>query len=120
MLFSEYLDTIEGTEDEARLFEQIDTFKDEIAQGANIPVVGKIVAAILALREFNSVAEFRQSDHYQHVAGWYCTIDLDKGIFSLQPGPKFWKKVSIVCGIVSAGLLALWVWRKCCKCCNKA
>lgn len=113
MIFTDYLDSIIGTEDEARLLEQIDTFKDEIAHGVKIPIVGKTVASILALAELGSIAEFKAQTNYAHLEGWRCKINLDNGSFSLYPSKECIAQQAIGLAIIAAIVVLLVIrWKR--------
>ena len=62
MYFAEFLDRIEGTEEEAKFWEQM-SFLDmeEVQKALKIPVLGKTLAALQVLYESKNIAEFRAS-----------------------------------------------------------
>ncbi|MCL2217574.1 MAG: hypothetical protein FWB91_11235 [Defluviitaleaceae bacterium] len=113
MLFTEYLDSVENTDDEARLLEEIAKFKDDLAQAVSVPLVGKIVRAIAALGELGSIEAFKQSEHYHYIEGWDASIDLDKGMFSLYPGAEQRKTILKILAFIGAGIFFLWLFCKC-------
>ncbi|MCL2575974.1 MAG: hypothetical protein FWE33_06030 [Defluviitaleaceae bacterium] len=111
MLFTEYLDSVENTEQETRLLEEIAKIEGDLAQAARIPVVGKGITALLALGELG-IEEFKQSGHYDNIKGLDIAIDLDKGVFAIYPGAVMRRKIFTVAGIVAAVLFGLWLWRR--------
>ena len=115
MIVSKYLDSIEGTEQEALLQKGLaDITKDEdVAKLFNMPLVGKLLHAIVALGSSESIKEFKETEHYTHIKDWGITVfDLEKGYISIHPGPKHLKKIFAVLAIAGAGLLLLKLRKK--------
>ncbi|MCL2620057.1 MAG: hypothetical protein FWD97_03870 [Defluviitaleaceae bacterium] len=105
----EYLLSIEGTEDEGRLFETLENLggtEEELMAATHIPVVGKVITALITLCELGSVTEFKQTSHFDALEGWDFKVDLDKGEFSMYPGSAMRKKILATIGIV-VGLVLL-------------
>ena len=116
MSFVEFLNQIEGTEQEQQLYEEIEKIKGQVGENLDqtmkIPVVGKLFGAILALAEIGSIAEFKESEHYAAVHGWDCKIDLEKGSFNLYPGPEMRKQLFKVLIIVGVAIFLIIRWIK--------
>jgi len=121
MRLNDYLASIQGTEQEEKLFEIIDKYKDDIAeaqgQTAQIPVVGKIVDAIVFLAERGNVADFLDSEYAELAQGLDVSVNLEKGMFNIYPGKEMRRKIFMVLGAVVAVIaLLVLVCRKCRGC----
>jgi len=115
MLFTEFLDSVANTEDEARFFEELDKVMEHLEQATNIPVVGKLIKAIAVLGELRSIEAFKETEHYQSIEGWDIYVDLDKGLLSIYPGAEQRKKIFTVMACIAAGIFLLWLCIKCCR-----
>jgi len=115
MLFTDYLDSVENTDQEARFFEELAKVKDDLAQATSVPIVGKLIRALVALEECGSVEVFKETGHYQCIEGWDISIDLDSGQFSIYPGAEHRKKILMVLALIGAGLFFLWLCRRHCR-----
>lgn len=118
MVISKYLDSVEGTEEEQKLIDGMCKLMEEeaVRQLMTQPVVGKIFTAVDVLGKCESIAEFKETEHYNKIKDWGISVhDIEQGYFSIYPGPKHMKKICAVAGIIGAGLLLL----KLCKCCKK-
>ena len=109
MLLTEYLDSVQNTEQEARLLEELAKLKVYLEQGTGVPIVGKLVKAIVAFIDLGSIEAFKQSEHYRNIQGWDIKIDLDKGQFSIYPGSEQRKKVLLVLAGIAVGIFLLWL-----------
>ena len=115
MLLTEYLDTIENTEQEQLFLQKLSEIKNDLAQAAKVPFVGKMLRALVALGEVESIEEFRQSGHYENIKGFDITVsDLEKGHFSIHPGREQLTKAAKIAAIVFAAALLLCLCRRCC------
>lgn len=115
MIVSKYLDSIEGTEKELMLINSmVELAKDEdVAKVLDLPIVGKVLSALVALGSSESIADFKQSNHYDALKDWSITVfDLEKGYVSIHPGPKHLKKIFTVAAIAGAGILLLKLRKK--------
>ena len=124
MIFSEYLDSIENTEQEQQLLGQFTKTAAEIQEGVNeAPIMGKIkiIGALLALGSVESIEAFRQSEYYDYLKDWEISVkDLEKGHFSLYPGAAQRKKIFAIAGaVVLAIVLFVWCCKRRCKRKNK-
>ena len=118
MRFNEYLESIQGTEQEEKLFELVNKFKDDIGEAqeqvSQVPVLGKIVNAVAFLVECGNVEDYLESEHAQLLQGWDVKADLDKGIFNVYPGKEIRMKLFAVLGVAAAVILLLvLICRKC-------
>ena len=115
MLLTEYLDTIENTEQEQQFLKAVSEIKEELSQAAKVPIVGKTIRALVALCELESIAAFKQSEHYENIRGYNIHVsNLEKGHFSIQPGKKHWEKAAKAAAIAAAVLLLLCLCKRCC------
>jgi len=115
MLFTDYLDSVANTEDEARFFEELAKLTADFKEVTQVPVVGKLFAAIVALSDCESIDEFKESGHYQDIEGWDISINLDTGLFAIYPGAAMRKKALGFLAFVCVGIFLLWLWRRCCR-----
>ena len=121
MKFSDYCDMIEGTDAERELLEFMR--KDESMQEAwevlekmqNVPVLGKIITALGELPEYDSIAEFRESEYYPYLMNWNFDFDPEKGSFILNPGPKHMAIIKAVAAGVGCAVVLAVVCKMCCK-----
>ena len=122
MRFSEYCETAENTEQEQQLlqFMKQDKMKDaEKAFGklTRIPIIGKLFSAVIALGNYESIAEYKRSEHYDNIKNWNFVIDYDKNSMSIGPTDEQKKKAMKVLAVVGAVIALIVVARKlgCCK-----
>ena len=120
MTVAEYLDSIENTDQEqatlAKISEMLglNNAKEELMKLTKIPVAGKVLKALVALSEAESVAEFKQTQHYNNIKNWAINADeFEKGQgISIQPGPVH-KEVAIdIIAMILAVLFGFWLGRK--------
>ncbi|MCL2168755.1 MAG: hypothetical protein FWB74_01860 [Defluviitaleaceae bacterium] len=107
MLFTEYLESVKGTEDEARLIEKIGELKEHFVEAREVPVAGKMIEGLIALEELGSIEAFLETHHIDNFEGWDVKIDFDKGQFSIYPGAQMRKKFFIIAGCVIAAIVLL-------------
>ncbi|MCL2400836.1 MAG: hypothetical protein FWC91_13965 [Defluviitaleaceae bacterium] len=115
MLVSMYLDSIEGTEQESVFLNHfVELAEDEdVAKVLHLPVVGKLLKALVSLGSVGNIATFKQTEHYKDIKDWGITVfDLEKGYISIHPGSKQLKKILAVAAIVWAGILLLKLRKK--------
>jgi len=118
MLVSDYFDSIENTEDEAvflsGLYSLLEKDIEDIRKAENIPIIGKLIKAMLALSKSESIHEFRQSEHYVSIKDWSIKVyDLEKGYINFYPGPKHLKKIFTVIAIVIGIICIIKLCKKC-------
>jgi len=114
MKFSDYLDSIENTEQEQQLKEQILIIRDDVKPAMNMPIIGKLLCSLVALGESETIEEFKYSGHYDNIKDWDIHVfDLEKGYFSIYPGAKHRKVIAKFLLGVCAGLFIFWLYRKC-------
>jgi len=113
MLFTDFLDSAENTEQETRFFEELAKVMDDLAQATQAPVVGKLIKALIALSEYGNIEAFKQSEHYPSIEGWDIHFNPDTGNFSIYPGKEQRKKIFTVLAIIGAGLFFLWLFFRC-------
>jgi hypothetical protein len=115
MKFSDYCSMIENTEKEQEFFkflkenDNMNEVKHILEGKKSIPIVGKVISALLALASSESIAEFRQSEHYDNLKDWNLNFDPEKGSFVLNPGKEQAAKAAkIIFAIIAViGLLVL-------------
>ena len=110
MLVSKYLDSIEGTEKEPILLKSLIELAEDkdVAQLLDKPLIGKLLSALVALSGSDSIEDFRQTEHYENIKDWGITVfDLEKGYYSIHPGPKHMKMIFAVMAIAGVGLYLL-------------
>jgi len=122
MRFSEYCETAENTEQEQQLlqFMKQDKMKDaEKAFGklTRIPGIGKLFSAIIALGNYESIAAYKRSEHYDNIKNWNFVIDYDKNSMSIGPTDEQKKKAMKVLAVFGAVIALIAIARKlgCCK-----
>ena len=124
MKFSDYCDKIENTPEEQELLEFMrnDASMQEawevFEKMQHVPVLGKVLTALDVLSESESIAAFRETEHYPNLMNWNISFDAEKCHFSLSPGPKHMeviKGIAAVIGLVVALLVVCRKWRKRCK-----
>ena len=111
MIFTEYLESVENTEQEPRLIELISKHKNDFAQAARVPLAGKPINALIALGDCGSIEAFKKSEFYRDIEGWDVYINLDSGHISMYPGAKTRKKIFKALAIVGVGAFSLWLYR---------
>jgi len=117
MLLTEYLDSIENTDEERLFLTKIVEMKEELGQAKQIPIVGKFIKALIDLGDSGSIAEFKQCEHYENIMGYNIRImDMEKGYFSMYPGKELGMKAAKIAAIVVAVVLLLCL---CCKRCRR-
>ena len=118
MTFAEWCERAENTEEEIRFFEflqqdHMQNLEQVFNKLQRLPAVGKFFAAMNALDEYQTLAEYRQSKHYELIKDWEFEFDADKGTFNLNANPahvkKFLKAVAIIAAVI--GIIIL--YRKC-------
>ena len=120
MTFAQFCDIAEGTEREQLMIEYLR--KDEMeslnqipAKVLKAPVIGKVLKAVIALAESGSIAEFRQTEHFQYIKDWNFSFDAESGNFSLSPGEPQKQKLMKIFAAISAGFSIFLLCRKFCK-----
>ena len=122
MKFSQFCDKAENTEQEQQLLQFLKQDDMEPAEKvftklARAPVVGKLFAAVTALGEYDSIAAFKQSEHFQHIKNWNFAIDFDKKSMFITPNETQIRKALKVFAIIGAVVALIVICRK--HCCRK-
>jgi len=117
MKFSDYLDQIEGTLDEDLFREKLENIREEIDAAGKIPVVGKLLLALVDLADSESIDAFRQTASYELLKNW--NIDpkaAARGDISFYPSDETLKKIAMCVGAIFAiiGLIVI-IKKFCCK-----
>ena len=125
MKFSEYCDMVENTENDQQLIqyfremEEMDTIKNALLKAQRIPVVGKACVAIVALTEAESLAAFKETEHYQLIKDWNFNFDPEAKTFSFNPSSEQMQKAMKVMRIVSIVLSVVTLTLLCRKLCRR-
>ena len=115
MVISKYLDSIEGTDNEAGLLKGMVSLTEQeaIAMLMDKPGIGDIFKSLAALGKSESIADFKQTEQYNVIKDWGITVyDIEKGMVSIYPGPKHLKRAFAFAAIVGAGVLLLKMYCK--------
>ena len=126
MLFSTYMDFLEGSEKEAAFFgffSEVKENAEEMKPLFNIPLVGKMLRHILALAEAENVADFRRTESYHYFSDWNVKVHKndtgDTPNFTMYPSDAALKKAAGVLLAIGAVVLALVLYKiirkRCCK-----
>ena len=117
MTISEFLDSIETTEQEQQFIDAIANIKDDLAQATQVPFVGELFTAILAIVDEGSIESFKQTEHFDTIKDFNISVfDIEKGYFSIWPGPKHQKIILKVAVGICAIILLIYLCRKfCCR-----
>jgi len=113
MLLTDYLDEIQGTQEENDFIDKLNTpeIKDAFAAATKVPVVGKMMAGLVALAD-SSIGEIKESGYYAAFKDFDIKVDPDTGYFSITPGAKMKKQMLIFVGVVAAVIVGFIIWRK--------
>ena len=119
MRFSQFCDVAENTEQEQQLlqfFKQDDMGPVEsvFAKMSNVPIIGKLFTALIALSNYDSIAAFKQSEYYQNLKDWNFDIDFDKKSLYIRPNDEQLKKALKILAIIGAIIALIVICRKCC------
>ena len=118
MRFSQFCDIAENTEQEQQLFqflkeEALSPLAEHSTKLKRIPIIGKVLTAILVLAKSESIAEFRQSKHYRHLMNWDVKFDGEHNL-EINPSDIQKKKVLKILAVIGVILAILVICRKCC------
>jgi len=124
MRFSQFCETAENTEQEQQLLQFMNQDKMKQAEKAftkltRVPIVGNLFAALLAMGNYDSIAEYKQSEHYDHIKDWEFKIDFEKNSLAVGPNDEQKKKALRIFAIISAVITLIVICRKFCCCCKK-
>jgi len=113
MLLTDYLDEIQGTQEETEFIDKLNEpeIREAFGMATKVPVVGKMMAALLAMAD-SSIGEIKDSSHYAALEGYDIKIDSASGGFSITPGAAMKKRMLIFVGIVAALIVGFIIWRK--------
>ena len=129
MLFSTYMEFLEGTDNETEFFASLSEAKAGLGEATSrvdltkLPFVGRMFAALIGLMEANSIAEFKETSHYEYFKDWNVKVHGGQGVvgmpgFTMWPSDetmkKFAKIAMTVMGIITA-LVVIRLIRKWCK-----
>ena len=121
MRFSQFCDLAENTEQEQQLLQFLK--QDDMKQVekvftklTRVPIIGKLLAAVIALGNYESIAAFKQSEHYQNIKNWNFSINFDKKSLIISPNDVQIKKALKVLAIIGTVITLIMVCRKlCCR-----
>ena len=117
MRFSKYCDMVENTEQEQQLLQflkedEMQTAKQALAKIVRFPFVGKLCAALVALIDTDSLAEFRQSSHYHSIKDFNIDFDYEKRDLDIDPGDEQMAQIKKVLLMIGASFALLLLCRK--------
>ena len=115
MIVSDFLDSIEGTEQESIFLNNfVELVEDkDVIKLLNSPFIGKLLSVLVALGRSESIEAFRETEHYNNIKDWGIKVfDLEKGYISIHPGPKHLKRLLAALAIAGTGLLLMKIIRK--------
>jgi len=121
MRFSQFCDIAENTEKEQQLLQflkqdDMKPVKKAFGQLARKPFIGKLFTAVIALSDYESIAAFKQSEHYEHIKDWNFNIDFDKNSLLIGPNEEQAKKALKVLAVGGAAITLIIMCRKlCCR-----
>ena len=120
MKFSQFCEMAENTEQERQLLqflkeEEMTQVAEIMAKMARVPVVGNACAAIVALINCDSIAEFRRSAHYKHLMNFNFTFDFDQRDLFITPSDAQRKNIAKVLAVIGASTTLLILYRKFCS-----
>ena len=120
MRFSEFCDMAENTEQEQQLLqfleqEDMEQAEKVFSKMTRVPIIGKLFSAVIALRDYESIAAFKQSEHYPHIKNWDFTIDFDKKSLYIGPNDEQKKKALKIFAIFGAVITLIVICRKLCR-----
>ena len=129
MKFSEFCDMTENTEQEQKFLQFVheeykdvkEAVTDENAAKAikRIPFVGKLVFAMAALADCQSLADFRQTEYYADMMDCDIEYNAAKEKFTIQPSAEQKLKAAKIVLAVIGAVAALMVVFKICRACRR-
>ena len=114
MTFAEWCEKAENTEEEKRFFEflqrdDMQSLEAVFNKLQRLPFVGKVFAAMNALDAYETLVEYRQSEHYELIKDWEFEFDAEKGTFNLYASQaqrrKFYKVIIAIAAIIGIIIL---------------
>ena len=98
MRFSQFCDQAENTGQEQQLLQFLQQDEMKEAEKAfrkltRIPIIGKLFAALVAMSNYDSIADFRQSEHYRNIKDWNFSVDFEENRLSISPNEEQRRKI---------------------------
>ena len=121
MRFSQFCDIAENTEQEQQLLKFLKQDKMKQAEKVftkltRVPIFGSLFAALIALGNYESIAAYKQSEHYRHIKDWNFKIDFHKNSLSISPNDEQKKKAQRFLAITGSVIVLIIICRKlCCR-----
>ena len=118
MKFSEFCTIAENTEQEqqfmqfVRAMEEMEAIKEAIPKMQRVPVLGKVLTAVVALAESEGITAFKQTEHYQAIKDWNITFDPEKRDFSMNPSTEQVQKIVKIVSVAASVIAVLLLCRK--------
>jgi len=106
MLITEYLHSIENTEQEQEFLQQLAELKQYFVGAANVPFAGEKIRALIALGDSDSIGEFKQTEFFARLEGWNISFHPGGG-FSIYPGKDEMLKAAVFIGCIIAAVIIL-------------
>lgn len=112
MKVSVFLDSIENTEKEEKLIAKLAEVKKDLVKIPKIPIIGKLIGALIALGDAESIEGYKQTQHFEYIKDWNINnVDFDKMNISIQPGIPHYIKLVKVLSIVIICLFIIHLWK---------
>jgi len=125
MKFSEFCDSVESVEQEQQFLQYVkEEYKEmkEVKEDKNaaavtkrIPFVGKMMFALAALADCESLAEFTESEYYPVLKDWEVTFDPVTNKFGMDVSAKQKKTAGKIVITAVAVIVALLIVLKICR-----
>ena len=114
MKFHKLLDSVENTEKEELLRQRISEVKEYLMPVQRVPFAGKPIRALIAYCDFESAADFRQSQHYADIKDWNVTVALegDRKSIAISPSEVHIKKFLPVLACIGVGISLIVLFKK--------
>ena len=117
MRFSQFCDQAEDTGQEQKLLQFLQQEDMKEAETAfvkltRVPVIGKLFAALVALGKYESIADFRQSEHYPNIKDWNFSIDFEKKRMHISPNEEQRRKIAEVFALIGAAAALILIIRR--------
>lgn len=117
MTFSQYCDMVENTEQEQAFFQflrndEMKAFESSLRKLTRIPVLGELFAALIELKNYESLAEFKESEHYANIRDWNFKVNTEKGTLIISPGDIHLKQIKKIAAIIGVSVALLAICKK--------
>ena len=120
MRFSQFCDMAENTEQEQQLLQflkqdDMEQVEKVFAKMTRVPIIGKLFAAVIALGNYDSIAAFKQSEHYHNIKNWNFAVNFEKKSMFITPNEEQRKKALKIFAVFGAVITLIVICRKFCR-----